>query len=119
MLAMAAQPEEEEEYYYDSDDSVLDIDEQFQELAERVVQWQAAQWGTASAPPWHPPDFGQWERAALDRLPDLHEILDQVKAARVMSQVPVQSVAPMPLPFTSVRDLDCQRQLHHGQTLAK
>ena len=42
-LATATRPqEEEEEYYYDSDDSVLDIDEQYPELAERVVQWQAA-----------------------------------------------------------------------------
>ena len=37
--------EEEEEYYYDSDDSVLDIDEQYAKLAERVMQWQAAQLG--------------------------------------------------------------------------
>ena len=40
--ATATQPQEEEEYYYDSDDSVLDIDEQYPKLAERVVQWQAA-----------------------------------------------------------------------------
>ena len=33
---------QEEEYYYDSDDSVLDIDEQYPKLAEWVVQWQAA-----------------------------------------------------------------------------
>ena len=37
-LATTAQPQEEEEYYYNSDDSVLDIDEQYPELAERVVQ---------------------------------------------------------------------------------
>ena len=43
MLATAARPqEEEEEYYYDSDDLVLNIDDQYPELAERVVQWQAA-----------------------------------------------------------------------------
>ena len=47
----AARPREEE-YYYDSDDSVLDIDEQFPKLAERVVQWQAAQRGATSASPW-------------------------------------------------------------------
>ena len=58
--ATATQPqEEEEEYYYDSDDSVLNIDEQYPELAERVMQWQAAQRDTASVPPWHQPDFGQ------------------------------------------------------------
>ena len=48
--ATAARPMEEE-YYYDSDDSVLDIDEQFPELAERVVQWQAAK----AATPLHRP----------------------------------------------------------------
>ena len=37
MPATAARPMDEE-YYYDSDDLVLDIDEQFPELAERVVQ---------------------------------------------------------------------------------
>ena len=43
MPAKVARPqEEEEEYYYNSDDSVLNIDEQYSELAERVVQWQAA-----------------------------------------------------------------------------
>ena len=57
--ATAARPQEEEEYYYDSDDSVLDIDEQYPELAERVMQWQAARWDAASVPPWHQPDFGQ------------------------------------------------------------
>ena len=42
MPATAARPQEEEDkYYYDSDDSVLDIDEQYPKLAERVMQWQA------------------------------------------------------------------------------
>ena len=44
-------------------------------------------------------------------------MLDQAKAARATG--PVQSVAPMPLPFTSVRDLDHPHQLRHDQTLAK
>ena len=39
-LATAAQPQEQE-YYYEPDNLVLDIDEQYPELAERVVQWQA------------------------------------------------------------------------------
>ena len=39
--AAAAQPREQE-YYYDSDDSVLDLDEEYPDLAEWVVQWQAA-----------------------------------------------------------------------------
>ena len=98
---------------------MLDIDEQYPKLAERVVQWQAAQRGTAFTPPWQPSDFGQRERAVFDKLPNLHEMLDQAKAARVTGQVPVQSVAPMQLPFMSVRDLDRQRQRRHDQTLAK
>ena len=52
---------QEEEYYYDLDDSVLNIFEQYPQLAEWVVQWQASRWGTASVPPWHQPDFGQEE----------------------------------------------------------
>ena len=52
-------------------------------------------------------------------MPDLREILDQAKAARVAGQVPVQLVAPMQLPFTSVWDLDRQRQLDHDQTMVK
>ena len=56
MPATAAWPQEEK-YYYDSDDSVLDIDKQYPKLAERVVQWQAAQQGAASAPLWQPSDW--------------------------------------------------------------
>ena len=119
MPATAAQPQEEEEYYYDSDDSVLDIDEQYPELAERVVQWQAAQWDAASIPPWYQPDLGQEQQLLSDKLPDLHETINQARGARVATQVPVQSVGPMQLPFTSVRDLDHQHQLRHDQTLAK
>ena len=83
------------------------------------MQWQAAQRDTASIPPWWPSDFGQRERPPCNKLPDLHEMLDQAKGARAAGQVPVQSVVPMQLPFTSVRDLDCQRQQRHDQTLAK
>ena len=60
VLAMAPRPTEEE-YYYDSNDSVVDLDEQYPNLAERIVQWQAAQKGAVSAPPWHLPNFGQQE----------------------------------------------------------
>ena len=119
-LALATAPRPaEQEYYYDSDDSVVDLNEQYPNLAERIVQWQAAQRGAASAPPWRPPNFGQQERAALGRLPDLREMLDQARATRVADQIPVQSVAPMSLPFTSVWDLDHQRQWHHDQTVVK
>ena len=77
VLATATRPQEvEEEYYYDSDDSVLDIDEQYPKLAERVVQWQAARWDAASIPPWHQPDFGQEQRLLSDKLPDLHETIN-------------------------------------------
>ena len=38
--ATATQPQEE--YHYDSNDSVLDLDEEYLDLAEWVVQWQAA-----------------------------------------------------------------------------
>ena len=102
--ATAARPqEEEEEYYYDSDDSVLDIDEQYPELAERVVQWQAARRDATSVLPWRQPDFGQEQRLLSDKLPDLCETINQARGARAATQVPVQSVAPMQLPFTSVR----------------
>ena len=111
--------EEEEEYYYDSHDSVLDIDEQYPKLAERVMQWQATRWDAISVPPWHQPDLGQEQRLLSDKLPDLHETINQARGARVAAQVPVQSVAPMQLPFASVRDLDHQCQLCHDQTLAK
>ena len=60
VLATAARLQEQE-YYYDSDDSVLDIDEKYPELAEWVVQWKVAQQGTTSVPLWWPPDFDQEE----------------------------------------------------------
>ena len=52
-LATAPRPAQEE-HYYDSDDSVVDLDEQYPYLVQRIVQWQATQKGVASAPPWHP-----------------------------------------------------------------
>ena len=109
----------EQEYYYDSDDSVLDLDEEYPELAERVIQWQAACRGATSARPRRPSKFGRPEQSYFDRLPDLRDLLNQAKEAGALGQVPVQSVAPIPLPFTSVRDLDRQRQQRHDQTMAK
>ena len=41
MPAMAPRPQEQE-YYYDSDDSVLDLDAEFPNIAEWVVEWQMA-----------------------------------------------------------------------------
>ena len=40
--AMAPRPQEQEEYYYDSDDSVLNLDEEYPGLVEHIVEWQAA-----------------------------------------------------------------------------
>ena len=110
---------QEEEYQYDSDDSVLDLDEEYLGLAERVVQWWAARQGAACAPPWQPSDFGQPEQSHFNKLPDLRELLNQAEEAKARQRVPKQSVAQTPLPFTSVRDLDCQRQQHHNQMLVK
>ena len=119
VLAPAVATRPQEEYYYDSDDSVLDIEEEYPNLAEWVRQWQAARWGAASAPPWWPSSFRQQERSYYEKLPDLRELLNQVREARATGHVPVQTVAPMQLPFASIRDLDHQRQQCHDQTLAK
>ena len=50
---------QKEEYQYDSNDSVLDLDEEYPGLAERVVQWRAARQSPACAPLWRPSRFGQ------------------------------------------------------------
>ena len=88
-------------------------------MAEWVVQWRAAHQIAACARPWQPSDFGQPEQSHFNKLPDLRELLNQAEEARAHKQVPVQSVAPTPLPFASVRDLDRQCQQHHDQTMAK
>ena len=118
-LAPATATQPQEEYQYDSDDSVLNLDEEYPGLAERVVQWRAAHQGTACAPPWWPSNFGRSEQSHFNKLPDLRELLNQAEEAKARQQVPKQSVAPTPLPFASVRDLDRQCQQHHDQTLAK
>ena len=110
---------QEEEYQYDSDDSVLDLDEEYPGLAEQVMQWRAAHQGAACAPPWQPSDFGRPEQSHFNKLPDLRELLNKAEEAKACQQAPEQSVAPTPLPFTSIRDLDCQHQQCHDQTLAK
>ena len=115
--ATAARPQEE--YHYDSDDSVLDLDEEYPDLGERVVQWRAACQSAACTALWRPSDFGRSEQSHFNKLPDLWELLNQAEEARARRRVPVQSVAPTPLPFTSVRDLDRQRQQRHDQTMAK
>ena len=115
--ATAARPQEE--YHYNSDDSVLDLDEEYLDLAEQVMQWWAAHQSVTCAPPWGPSDFGRPEQSHFNKLPDLRELLNQAKEARACKWVPVQSVAPTPLPFASVRDLDRQRQQRHDQTMAK
>ena len=116
--ATAARPQEEE-FQYDSDDSVLDLDEEYPGLAEWVMHWRAARQGAACAPPWRPSDFGRSEQSHFNKLPDLRELLNQAEEAKARQRAPKQSVAPTPLPFTSVRDLDRQHQQRHDQTLAK
>ena len=118
-LAPATATRPQEEYDYDSDNSVLDLDEEYPDLAEWVVQWRAAHQSATCAPPWRPSDFGRPEQSHFNKLPDLRELLNQAKEARACKWVPIQSVAPTPLPFTSVRDLDCQHQQRHNQTMAK
>ena len=117
VLTTATRPQEE--YHYDYDNSVLDLDEEYPDLAERVMQWGAAHQGAAWAPPWKPSDFGRPEQSHCNKLPDLQELLNQAEEARACKRVPVQPVAPKPLPFTSIRDLDRQCQQHHDQTMAK
>ena len=38
-LVQATAPQPEEEYYYDSDDSVVDLNAECPEMAQRVVEW--------------------------------------------------------------------------------
>ena len=115
--ATAARPQEE--YYYDSHDSVLDLDEEYPDLAEWVVQWWAARQSAACAPPWQPSDFGWPKQSHFNKLPDLWELLNQAEEARACKWLPIQSVALTPLPFASIRDLDHQCQQHHDQMMAK
>ena len=110
---------QEEEYQYDSDDSVLNLDEEYLGLAERVMQLRAAHQGAACTPPWRPSDFGRPEQSHFNKLPDLRELLNQAEEAKARQWVPGQSVAPTLLPFASVRDLDRQCQQHHDQMIAK
>ena len=118
-LAPATAAKPQEEYQYDSDDSVLDLDEEYPDLAEWVMQWRAAHQSTACTPPWWPSNFGRPKQSHFSKLPDLWELLNQAEEARAHKWVPVQSVALTPLPFTSVRDLDRQHQQRHDQTMAK
>ena len=55
--ATAQRPQDPEEFYYDSDDYVLDLDAEYPGLGECIIEWQATQWGAASLPGWHPPNF--------------------------------------------------------------
>ena len=119
MLATAPRPQDPEEFYYDSDDSVLDLHEEYLGLGEHIIEWQATQWGATPMPGWHPPNFGEQERSCYEKEPDLREIVNQARQARAAGNVPVQMVAPMPLPVASVRDWDRQCQQHFDQMVAK
>ena len=83
------------------------------------MQWRAARQGATCTPPWQPSDFGRSKQSHFNKLPDLRELLNQAEEAKAHQWVPEQSVAPTPLPFTSVRDLDHQHQQRYDQTLAK
>ena len=83
------------------------------------MQWRAARQGAACTPPWQPSDFSRPKQSHFNKLPDLRELLNQAKEAKKRQRTPRQSVAPTPLPFTSIRDLDHQRQQCHDQTMAK
>ena len=85
--ATAARPQEEE-YQYDSNDSVLDLDEEYPGLVERVVQWWAAHQGATCTPPWRPSDFGQSEQSHFNKLPDLREVLNQAEEAKACQRAP-------------------------------
>ena len=41
-LATAPRPQDLEEFYYDSDDSVLNLDEEYPGLGEHIIEWQFA-----------------------------------------------------------------------------
>ena len=87
--ATAPRPQDPEEFYYDSDDSVLDLDEEYLGLQEHITEWQAARRGAASLLGWCPPNFGQLERSCYEKEPDLREILNQARQARAAGNVPV------------------------------
>ena len=55
----------------------------YPELAEWVVQWQAAQSGATSIPLWWLSDFGQQEQSLCNKLPDLRDMLNQARGAGV------------------------------------
>ena len=42
MPATAPRPQDPEEFYYNSDDSILDLDEEYPGLGECIIEWQAA-----------------------------------------------------------------------------
>ena len=119
MPATAPRPQDPVVLYYHSDNSVLDLDEEYPGLGEHIIEWQAARWGAAPLPGWHPPNFGQVECSCYEKEHDLREILNQARQARAVGNVPVQSVAPMLLPVASVRDWDRQRQQRFDQMVAK
>ena len=96
--AKALRPQDPEEFYYDSDNSVLDLDEEYPGLGECIIEWQATRRGATSLPGWHPPNFGQLEQSCYEKEPNLWEILNQARQARAAGNVLVQSVPLMPLP---------------------
>ena len=86
--ATAARPQEQE-YQYDTDDSVLNLDEEYPGLAEWVVQWWDALQSTICALLWQPSDFRRPEQSHFNKLPDLRELLNQAEEARACQWAPV------------------------------
>ena len=99
--ATAPQPEEQE-YYYDSDDSILDLDAEFPDIAEQVVEWTIPRHVTAPLPSWQPCNFGKVKWACYEREPDLREVLNQTRQGRMVANIPVQPVTPLMPPHQEV-----------------
>ena len=69
VLATGTRPQDPEEFYYDSDDSVLDLDEEYPGLGECIIEWQATQGGAASLPGWRRLTLDSWNDHATRRNP--------------------------------------------------
>ena len=55
----------------------------------------------------------------LQQTTRFEKVAEPSRRSQGMPRAPKQSVAPTPLPFASIRDLDCQHQQRHDQTIAK
>ena len=69
--ATAPRPQDPEEFYYDSDDSVLDLHEEYLGLGKHIIEWQATRRGAAPMLGWCLPNFRQLEWSCYEKEPDL------------------------------------------------